>query len=441
MGPAEHQRAGEPALGPALPGVRGILANAGWLYLDQGVRATASLVTFGFIARALGPTGFGVLSYALAFPGIFLPLAALGLDYVLVQEFVRQPDRQAAIFSTGLGLKSAGTASALVLCSAAGFWLVPAETPAKPLLIVTGLSLALQPAQIIDCCFQSRIASKHVALARMGANLVANGVRVWMAVTSAPLLGYAWAYVLEAVLLTFGLIRAYRVQDGWQPFQLAAFSPTIARRLIAEAWPLFLADVAIAIYLRLNQVLLEHLAGADALGRYAAAMRVADALEFLPLAVIGSYFPHIVALHQERKEGADPQLRRFFSWMTWLAILLAAGVTLTGRWVVGVVMGAQFVAAIPLLVALVWANVFATQVAVRGRWFLARGLQVYTLLFFALGAVVHLALLFLLAPTWGAVGAAAAYLISQTTMALVLPFAWRKSRPAGQIAWASLVPL
>ena len=54
-----------------------ILANAGWLYFDQVLRAGIVLVTFSLMARGLGPERFGLLSYAVAFPGIFLPLAML----------------------------------------------------------------------------------------------------------------------------------------------------------------------------------------------------------------------------------------------------------------------------------------------------------------------------------------------------------------------------
>jgi hypothetical protein len=87
-----------------------------------------------------------------------------------------------------------------------------------------------------------------------------------------------------------------------------------------------------------------------------------------------------------------------------------------------------------------WANVFAAQIGVRGKWFLLEGWQVHSLWLFAWGAVSHLAGVWLLAPRYGALGAAASFCAAQAMMALVAPLVTAKTRLAAVMAWRSFSP-
>lgn len=424
-----------------LPGGDGgkILANAGWLYLDQGVRAAVVLTTFSLVARVLGPAEFGVLSYAVAFPGIFLPLAMLGLDYVVVRDFVRHPEERDRIFGSALALKTLAAAAACglgLMCApvAAG------DEATRALLVTTSLSLLFQPLLTMDFYFQSQVAAKFSALARISACLIANAARAWLALRGAPVAWFAWVFTAEAAVYAATLLLAWRASGAAWINPLRAWNVAVARRLLAAAWPLFLADVAIAGYLKFDQILLSHLAGAEALGRYAAAYRLADAAEFFALALINSYFPRIVRLHAETPAEFHADVARFFRRMTWFAVAVAAVVSAASPLVAAVVLGPQFGAVWPVLAVLTWANVFVTQIAVRGKWFLTEGLQVHSLAFFVIGAAVHLSLLPLVAPRWGALGAAGSFCVAQMVMAVAAPALFARSRGAAVLALRSLLP-
>jgi len=415
-----------------------VLANAGWLYFDQVVRAVVVFVAFGAVARRLGPEQFGVLSYALAFSAVFLPVAMLGLDYVLVRDLVRWRDREAALLGTGALLKLAAAVVAFGLALASlGF--VPAGHPARPLIWITVLTLLAQPFLLFDFYFQSHTASKHAALARLTACLAANAWRLWLAATGAPLKWFAWAAVAEAVVYATGLLWAYVRRGQPLPRPWKTFDPALACSLLAAAWPLFLADVAIAFYLRVDQLLLSALAGAEPLGRYSAAYRLADAAGFFALALINSYFPRLVSLHARDNGEFAAALRQFFRLMSWFSVAVAVLLSLAAPLVVRVVLGPQYAGVGSVLAVLAWANVFVTQIAVRGKWFLMEGWQGYSLVFFAVGAGAHLLGVWLLAPRWGALGAACSFAAAQALM-VVAPLLFRRTRPAAVLALRSFWP-
>lgn len=417
-----------------------VLANAGWLYFDQVLRAGIVLATFSLMARGLGPERFGLLSYAVAFPGIFLPLAVLGLDYVVVRDFVRHPGERDAIFGTAFALKTlaalAATAAALGVAM-----ITSGGAPAtRALLVVTSLSLLFQPLLTMDYYFQSQVAAKYSAIARMIACVLANALRAWFALREAPVAWFAWAFAAEAAIYAASLAGAWQASGAAWVHPWRAFDRAVARRLLVSAWPLFLADIAIAFYLKFDQMLLSHLAGPEVLGRYAAAFRLADAAEFFALALINSYFPRIVLLHQGEPEVFRADVARFFRRMTWFSIAVAGGLSVAAPLVTGTMLGPRFGQVWPVLIVLTWANVFITQTAVRGKWFLVDGWQLYSLMFFVLGAMVHLSLLPLFGPRWGALGAAGSFCTAQAVIAIVAPACFPQTRPAAVLALRSLWP-
>jgi len=69
------------------------IGNSGWLMFEKLLRMAVGLFVNVWIARYLGPENFGLLSYALAFAFLFLPLVTLGLDEIVVRNLVRDPAR------------------------------------------------------------------------------------------------------------------------------------------------------------------------------------------------------------------------------------------------------------------------------------------------------------------------------------------------------------
>ncbi|HTF62329.1 MAG TPA: hypothetical protein VK638_06405, partial [Edaphobacter sp.] len=53
------------------PGLRKIIGNMGWLFVDRFVRMGMGLFVGVWVARYLGPAQFGSLNFALAFIALF----------------------------------------------------------------------------------------------------------------------------------------------------------------------------------------------------------------------------------------------------------------------------------------------------------------------------------------------------------------------------------
>ena len=88
-----------------------VVKNAGWLIFGKIAQMCINLFVGLLTARYLGPSNYGVINYGSAYTAFFLNLCTLGINSVLVKEFVDYPNEEGKIIGTTLGLK--GVASVL----------------------------------------------------------------------------------------------------------------------------------------------------------------------------------------------------------------------------------------------------------------------------------------------------------------------------------------
>ena len=79
--------------------------NAGYLIIGKVIQMAFSLVISLLTARYLGPSNYGLINYAGAYTGFFAAVCALGINNVLVKEFVDHPGEEGMVIGTTLGLR------------------------------------------------------------------------------------------------------------------------------------------------------------------------------------------------------------------------------------------------------------------------------------------------------------------------------------------------
>ena len=67
-------------------GFRKYFKNTSWLMTERIIRMIISLFVGIYVARYLGPDLFGLLSYTNSFVGLFLAIATLGIESIVIRE-------------------------------------------------------------------------------------------------------------------------------------------------------------------------------------------------------------------------------------------------------------------------------------------------------------------------------------------------------------------
>ena len=186
----------------------------------------------------------------------------------------------------------------------------------------------------------------------------------------------------------------------------------IAAKLLRNSWPLILSGVVISIYMKIDQVMINSMMGAEAVGVYAAAVRLSEAWYFIPVVITSSVFPAIINSKAQDETRYYQQLKKLYNLMAWLAITIALPISILAPWIIEILYGPDYAGAASVLTIHIWAGVFVFIGVASSKWLLNENLQIYTTINTSIGAAVNVTLNYYLIPLHGITGAAAATLVS-----------------------------
>ena len=83
-----------------------VVKNAGWIIGGKVANKLLAFVVGIFAARYLGPSNYGLINYAAAYAAFFASLCTLGINSVIVKNFVDHPDQQGETIGTTLLLRA-----------------------------------------------------------------------------------------------------------------------------------------------------------------------------------------------------------------------------------------------------------------------------------------------------------------------------------------------
>jgi PST family polysaccharide transporter len=163
------------------------------------------------------------------------------------------------------------------------------------------------------------------------------------------------------------------------------------------------------VYRRVDQLLLGGFGQVRDLARYAAAVRLVDALNIVPVAVATIALPTLAHLGSQpggRSARADRFARVGFRFLAGMILPIAALGTVAGGTIVALIYGAQYRSAGGALSVLLWAHFFGFSGVLVDQVLIARGQSRSLAALTWAGAVVNVAIDLWAIPRFGGMGAA-----------------------------------
>jgi PST family polysaccharide transporter len=403
-----------------------IIGNVGWLFADRILRMGVGLVVGALVAQYLGPSQFGLFSYALAFVALFGTFATLGLDSVVIREIVRDASSKYETLGTAFVLKLLGGGLTLLLSLGAISLLRPGDGAMHWVVGAVAVGTCFQSFDVIDFWFQSQVQSKYTVWARNTAFVAIALVRLLLVRAGAPLLAFAWAGSVEIALGTAGLIIVYRAKSQ----QLSHWYVTLAcaKRLLKTSWPLILAGMAIMIYMRIDQIMLGEMVDDRAVGIYAAATRLSELWYFVPMAITSSVFPAIVEAKKTGEAVYYQGLQRLFDLMAAISLAIAIPMTFFSEAIIQLLYHENFAGAGAILTIHIWTALFVFMGVAQSPWDVTEGLTQLALKRTVAGAVIKIVLNLVLIPLYAGLGAAISMVIAQAFSACLTNVVDKRTR-------------
>lgn len=385
--------------------------NTGWMIAEQFLRIIAGLFVGIWVARFLGPEQFGIFSYVLAFTAICGGIAKLGLDRIMVREFVNHPEKCEIYLATAFWLKVMGALMVMGLMAA----IVPftnSDRQSIQFIFIIAAGLVFQSFEVVEFYFQSQVMAKVVSICKAVQLSLSSVLKIYLVITQSELLYFVLVAAFDTLSLAMSYFIAYLLRKDYRTIY-KHFDLSIAKRLLNDSWPLIFTGIVVSIYMRIDQVMIKEMLGEYEIGIYSAAVRLSESIYFIPVLISASIFPAILNSKKYSEELYKQRLQRLYAVMVWMAITLALLITILSDWLVLLLFGQPYQESGQILIIHVWSAVFVFLGVSFGNFLLAENLAKIDFQRTFVGAVCNVLLNIWLIPIYGASGAAIATLLAQ----------------------------
>lgn len=421
---------------PSMANVRRILFNSGWLIGEQALRMLVGLFVGAWIARHLGPTDFGTLTFLQAFASLFTIIGTLGLNRIVVRELVTvQGDAQQEqrLLATAFLLRLLAAVVLFAFCLAIGIGF----DQARPVYIaVIACSVFFTACETFDLAFQARTHARPVVLARSASFFVSAILKIALLASGAGLGAFVLMCLIDVALSGGAVILTYC--GHWGRPTLRCFDAATARKMLGESWSEIIAAFSGMLFMRVDQIMLANMTGLDTVGVFSAAAKLSEIWYFLPVALVSSAFPSVIASRAEGDAVYWKRLGRLLNFLVALSYGVLVCVLFGASSVVSMIYGSGYADSVPVLYVHIWCGLMVCFAQVSGAWLVSERMTRINLVRNLCGAILNLALNWFLIPRYGAMGAAVATLSSFVFAYFLLDFLHPALRRMGMLKLKSL---
>jgi O-antigen/teichoic acid export membrane protein len=455
-------------------GFRRYSANTAWLFAEQILRMIAGFLVGVWVARYLGPEKFGIFSYSLAFVSLFGGIAKLGLDGIVVRDLVKEPKKREVYLGTSFWLKLfGGTITFSIIIIVLIFQSVLKYFPSlihNPKLIIQNLTashlslltsyispltshlltstniyiliiafgIIFQSFEVIDFYYQATVQAKYISIRKMIQLFLSSIIKIILVLVKADLIWFVFVTLFDAISLAIFSWSIYKSQG--LPNFIKYFERNTAKRLLKDSWPLVLSSMAIAVYMRIDQVMIKNMLGDREVGLYSAAVKVVEIWYFIPMIITQSVFPAIVNAKKVSEDLYYKRLQQLFSLLIWMAIFISIPISVFSHQIIYLLYGEKFVEASNVLKISIWASLFGFIGTGSSYFFLVENLQKLFSKRVFYGMIVNIILNLILIHSHGIQGAAIATLISQAIAAYLFDIFNKETKKIFFMKTYALIP-
>ncbi len=400
-------------LGGMSSGLHQLAGNTLWQVGGKWIQFVVAVGVNIWVARYLGPASLGVYTYVLSVIAVLMLFSQLGADLYLRFEMIRDPTVEPGVIGSTLVLRI--LAVAIVYLGLIGYafafhW----QTPEFPLLLLAGVGFVSIIPDVFRSYFVGHVRADVVAIAELKGFGAASVAKLTAIALGWPVMAFVAATLVEWLIPGVILTLVYLRSAGRLRLQ---YSATLALRILRESAPLYISALCVAMYLRVDQLMLKWMWGAEELGFFAASTRLVEKLYLVPVALGASFLPTIIG--QMKHGDANRYLanmRRFFELNVAVGYLVIAGFLLGGTSAVVWALGSSYERSATILTVQVLALPLMAVGVARSQYLIAERRFHFAMWTNMGGVLVNVILNLLLIPPLGGVGAAIATL---GTLALV----------------------
>ena len=393
--------------------------NTGMLFVGRVGSLAIKFFVSVSVANYLGRGNNGILTGGIAYIYFFSAVAALGLDQFIVKELHQFPNNRDEILGTSFWMKVFGGFCCIPLIYLAYHFIYPVKgTPYSYVFIFSFIGI-IQAFTVIDAYFQSQVQSKYIMQVQIAGNLISAIIKLLFIFTKQPLLYFVYAYTFDFLLISIGYYFTYQRKQrsilNW------SFNYTLAKKLLLYSWPLIISGIMVSLYMKIDAVMLQNIAGVKEAGAYATVANLSEAWNFMPAVIVTSLFPAILNAKRDDITRYKKRIQHLYDLMVYLSVPVAIVITFAAP-LIYKLYKPEYAYAAPTLSVHIWSGVFVFLGAASSQYLIAENFNKLTFIRTGFGAIVNIVLNLILIPHMGMMGAAIATLVAYASATFFIIF-------------------
>lgn len=408
--------------------------NAGWIIGGRLANKALAFLVSILTARYLGPSNNGLIGYVTAYVTFFASICNLGINSVIIKDFVDNPEEEGAAIGTTLVLRAVSSALSAVMITGI-VWLMDRDPLTVLVAALSAVGLLFQVFDTLKKWFQAELQSKYVAIGTLIAYVAVSAYRLVLLATGKSVSWFAMATSVDYLAVAIFLLWAYRRKGGPR----LSFSMKKAKQLMKASSSYIIAGVMVSVYASTDKLMLKQMLDEASVGYYVTAVSLSTTWTFLLEAVVDSMYPSVIQSYNQDKALFEQRNRQLYAIVLYCALFVSLVISLLARPLISVLYGAAYLPTVGPLRIICWYTAFSYLGVARNAWMVCENKQKYLKYLYIASAVLNVALNLLLIPYWGPTGAAVASLVTQIFTTVCLPAMIPPLRPNAKLMVEALL--
>jgi O-antigen/teichoic acid export membrane protein len=335
--------------------VRKIAKNSFFLLSGKIISILLGFAYSIYIARYLGAEGYGILSFALAFSGIFGVFTDLGLSTLATREIAR--NKALAVKYLGniflIEVILAGFTFLLIFVS-----LNIMKYPHQTVIVVYIVSISIilnSFIKVFNSVFQAFENMKYEAVGAILQSIIMM-IGVILAIKgNLSVLSFAEVYLLASIIIlgyTFFVYvwkyGIFKLEADWKFWKIT----------IKDALPFGITGIFVTIFYWIDTVMLSFMKGDEIVGLYNVSYRLIMMLLILPSIINVTIFPAMSKFSISSSNSLNFIFRKYFKYMCIIGVPLCVGTVLLADEIIQSLYGTGYQDSATALQILIWSTLF-----------------------------------------------------------------------------------
>lgn len=397
--------------------IQRITKNIGALFISQMLGYVLGFFTLIYSARYLGVEGFGIISFAFAFTGIFTVSMDLGLSTLAIRDVARDKSLTqnyvANINSIKILLFLLTFGLIFLIIHIFGY----NQQTIEVVYFIALYMIFSSFSQLLYSIFQAYEKIEYQSFGAILSSVLLLAGVLFAIYLKFDIVQFSFIYTLLGVAIFIYTLSIFSIKYS---FPKIKFDVMKWKELILEAWPFAITGISINLYLWIDTIILSLIKGSDAVGLYNASYRLILVLLFIPIIFNTAVFPLMSQYYVSSHDSLKFTFEKLLKAMILISVPIGVGTVIIANKVILLFYGDQFIGAVIALQILIWSTVLIFARSPFERLLESTNRQLSITKIFIIGVIFNVILNLIFIPKYSYIGAGLITILTDTLVLVLL---------------------